>query len=1113
MNEAYKKAYALSAGNAAQKQAIDTTEGPVLVIAGPGTGKTQLLSVRVGRILENSPTLSAYNVLCLTFTESGAANMRDRLSQFIGREAYDVTIGTYHSFGGDIIKSNPQYFTDITLQNPVDDLGRHQILESIVAKLSYSDPLKQTRHHIRDLMGTISEVKRALLTSEDLVKIAKHNLAFHTQTTSQLAEIMNGFGTMNAKLEKLLPYFENIKTMLESLPDSAPHPTYDSLKAIALQDITVALVQAETGDKKALTTWKNKWLEKNSNNQFVFAGELESKRIASLAHVLTKYEAALRARSLYDFDDMILKAIEVLEHNPALKYTLQERYQYILLDEFQDTNAAQLRLMQLLTDNPVSEGRPNVMAVGDDDQAIYAFQGAQYSNMVDFYGMYKDVVVVNLTDNYRSHTDILETAGNVLKQIDARVFARLEGMTKTLVAANSKLPRSQITRQEYLSDVAQSNAIAGQIKTLIDDGVSPSEIAVIAPRHKQLQPLIPYLRNVEIPLRYEKRENILETETIQQIIVMARLAQALASNSTAIANALWPQVLSFPFWKLPVSDIWKLSWQVDSERSSWSEVLLADGHTVRPIGLLLIAVAAKSASEPLEQILDYLTGNSTVETHETDHPQVSSPLREYYLQDAVQAEQPEVFYETVSHLSVLRAKLREHQQVQTDALYLNDFLDLINMYEQAEERIVNTSPYASSNHAVQVMTTYKAKGLEFEHVFLPSLHDDVWGGSGNGGSNKLTIPKNLSPIRHSGANDDERLRVLFVTITRAKYGLHLFSYSQNYAGKATKRLKYLDEEQQPDGSMKTMILPEASRKVLPSDHQPPSLASLELDWRTAHHHGNQADLKAILQDRLKSYQVSPTHLSTFTDLVYGGPSKFFIQTILRFPQAPTIDSLFGSAIHDTLEWVQHQVTEHTQLPTETQYTNYFETRMAKTKLPKDQLAIECERGLAMLSPYLQQRGHIFQPTDKAEYNFRNENVVVDGVPMAGKIDRLEIDTQNKTVTIVDYKTGKSYASWRADPKLHKYKRQLYCYRMLVENSRTYKDYSVAGARLEFVEPNSDGSIVTLELQMNDAEYHETMALVQSLWKHVQELDFPDTAKYPPSLTGIKAFEADLLEMQ
>src|SRR5665647_1201749 len=162
--------------NAAQKEAVDTIDGPLLVIAGPGTGKTQLLSARVANILEKTDSLPQ-NILCLTFTENGALNMRERLTRFIGQAAYDVTISTYHAFGADILRRFPQYFTEYRLENPVDELGKHQIVSGIVETMSYANPLKQTQHHLGDLIATISEVKRALLTSENLRAIAAENIS------------------------------------------------------------------------------------------------------------------------------------------------------------------------------------------------------------------------------------------------------------------------------------------------------------------------------------------------------------------------------------------------------------------------------------------------------------------------------------------------------------------------------------------------------------------------------------------------------------------------------------------------------------------------------------------------------------------------------------------------------------------------------------------------------------------------------------------------------------------------------------------------------------------------------------------------------------------------
>ena len=213
---AFEQAYA--GLNAAQKQAVDQVDGPLLVIAGPGTGKTQLLSARVANIMQRTDT-PAQNILCLTFTESGADNMRERLGRFIGRQAYDVTISTYHAFGSDLISRYPEYFPGTRLLRPVDDLGRRQILLDIVEAMSFRNPLKQTRHHIGDLMGTVSEVKRALLSAADLRALAEQNLQFITATAAPLLAAMAGFTRMPTKLEAARPYFAEI---LRIVSEDAP---------------------------------------------------------------------------------------------------------------------------------------------------------------------------------------------------------------------------------------------------------------------------------------------------------------------------------------------------------------------------------------------------------------------------------------------------------------------------------------------------------------------------------------------------------------------------------------------------------------------------------------------------------------------------------------------------------------------------------------------------------------------------------------------------------------------------------------------------------------------------------------------------------------------------
>jgi DNA helicase II / ATP-dependent DNA helicase PcrA len=1113
----YREAFA--GLNAAQKQAVTTIEGPVLVIAGPGTGKTQLLSVRVAYILEHTDTLPQ-NILCLTFTENGAENMRERLTRFIGQDAYNVHIGTYHSFGGELIKRFPEAFTDTRLQAPADDLTRRQILQGIVDTLAYDNPLKQLRHHLGDLISTISEVKRGLLTAEDLRAIADENSAFILSANLAVQDSFAGLTSMVGGVKKVLPAFEALHAALQPLvPARAVHPQFSPLAVLAEAELAAAIASAGEGkgSTKPLTIWKDAWLAKDSQNRFVFDGALQTRRIRALADVFEAYESALLAGGWYDFDDMILRSIRALEEFPDLRFSLQEQYLYILLDEFQDTNAAQLRLVQLLSDNPVSEGRPNVLAVGDDDQAIYAFQGAQYSNMLDFYHMYRDTTVVNLTENYRSARDILTTARAVARQIDARLEAHFD-INKELVAANPKLPeKARLDRREFLSDVAQYDWIARHIKELVDSGTSPSEIAVLAPRHKQLEPLVPYLAALDVPIRYEKRENILEAPVVKQLITMSKLVIAVHTQDNGRAGALWPQVLSFPFWNIPVSELWQLSWRVNDsartdERIAWSEALLtAESPTLRIAALLFLSLAGRVETDGLEQLLDALIGSEEVVTNEPDHMYVRSPLRAFYTGEDVQKTNPELFYDTLSHLTVLRARLRDHQQTQADVLRLPDFIRFVEMYEAAEERLLNTSPYNQQADAVQLMTVYKAKGLEFEHVFLPSLQDDVWGASSRGNSNKLTLPANLAPIRHAGATDDERLRILFVALTRAKIGLHLLSFAKTYSGRDTRHLKYLNEQQQPDGSFKSLVLPEHAQTVVQSDHQAPGLESLELNWRQRHleARGNTS-LHGLLQSRLERYQLSPTHLTHFLDLEYGGPDAFFFDTILRFPHAPSVDSQFGSAIHEALEWMQQRVNEQGSLPEQAAVTQYFAGRLNRAHLDNNQFDVQKNRGERALRMYLERRGQTLKKGDKAEHNFSNEGVFVDDVRLGGKVDRMEINREDRTITVIDYKTGRSYSKWERELKLHKYKLQLYCYKLLIEGSASYKGYRVPGGRIEFVEPDNDGQIHFLEVTFDETETARVKKLLAAMWQLVHSLSFPDINQYPADLRGVEAFEADLV---
>lgn len=1132
--------------NTAQQKAVDHIYGPLLVLAGPGTGKTQLLSARIAHILKETDA-SPQNILCLTFTEAAAQNMRERLASIIKDDAYDVHINTYHGFGSDIIRSYPEFFEEIDLETgedsrlerPIDDLQRIQIVTNIIGKLPFSSPLIGARHYVKHVSGTISELKRGLYTPDSLRTLADENLKCVHELSPKIAEYLADVKRFPSTADKALALFSGIAAMLESK---------DGLAALAHEELEEAMAEAsDIGKSKPLTAWKNTWLSKNADNQFQFTDEARHLRIAELATVFERYQKALHSKQLYDFDDMILRTIDALQTKDDLRFNLQEKYQFILLDEFQDTNAAQFELVRRLADNPVHEGQPNVFAVGDDDQAIYAFQGAHASNMLQFANEYRDVKVVNLTENYRSHPDIIHTAHNLAAQIESRLHHNLDNVEKTLTAAAEGLPKTAtIQRHEFNGEANEHAWVAEQVAQLVANGTNPSEIAILAPKHALLERSVPFLSALHIPISYENREDILQTPLVRALRSIIELVVAVRDGDDMRINTLMPQVLSLDFYQVPVSDIWKVNWAYRSsdEDRSWVEIAL-DTESLAPHVMFYLTLGLKSAHEPLEYILDYVSGAATLDI-DSELP-YTSPLKQYYFTrsnivgassgDGVQESaenrsesyaaygerdsqgEPQqsaasgsalAYYEMLTNLSTIREHLRARQTGEDELLGLQDFLDFIAAHEAADQPLINTHPIAQAEQSVQLMTAYKAKGLEFEHVFLLSVHDDVWGKKARGNSNKLSLPANLQHIRYQGSSEDELRRILFVAVTSAKHGLYLTSHANKDNGKATEPVKYLLEFEQ-DGERKTTVLPEPKQTLHQTSYDAQAtMQHVETLWHTRHLQLD-ASLKDLLKPRLERYQMSPTHLNTFIDMEYGGPGTFLLQTLLRFPQAPGEDGEFGNAVHAALDYVQRRSGGQGAVSSE-ELLAEFDAQLKRRYIPHDRMDDLRSRGHYALKKYMSARTDMFTKHAKSEVDFRKEGVLLGDAHLAGKIDRLEIDKEAKTIAIVDFKTGKPSEKWGRSVKLLKYKQQLYFYKFLIEGSHTWKDYEVTEARLEFVEPNDDGKIVdALRIEFSEDEEKEMKALIAAVWKRIKELDLPATSGFSEDYKGTSMFIQQLLD--
>ena len=1102
MERKYGEAFA--ALNSRQRQAVETIDGPVLVIAGPGTGKTQLISTRVGHILQKTDT-PADAILLLTFTEAGVQAMRDRLDLLIGRAAYDVNLSTYHAFGAEIFRRYPDYFEGAQL-SLLEDLNADSLLRGIIAKLPYSDPLKFADSYINELKSFISDAKRALLTPEDIERAAADNLKFITHMNKMTTAMSDRFAVVG---KKAVPAFKDTLKELSDYRSTEVMAAIKPLASYAKIELTEAIDDFhKTTKTTSLTEWKRRWLAKDTKGRTIFDGRRANERLLSAAQIYRRYQRQLRQQRLYDYDDMIIRAIEALETNADLRYSLADRYSYIMLDEFQDTNPAQFRLVQLLTDHPVHEGRPNVLAVGDDNQAIYAFQGADHANMTSFVSHYKAVKTITLTDNYRAWPDLIEVSENLSSQIGDRLVNRLD-IAKKLSSAAQNLPGPpSIVARQFKTDAAQYNWLAQEIKRLVTTGLSASHIAVLAPKHRFLAPLLPYLAQQDLPVKYERRENILDEPLIHQLEQMSRLVLAIAGGDVRHSNHLWPEVLSYDFWRVPTETIWRINWQSRQSREPWTSILLNE-ESLKDTAAFFIKLSTLIEIVPLEQQLDALIGLPEA-TKDLRLP-FKSPLYEYYFSDLAATGSAIEFTKLISELSILRERLQQWRQNTQEILGLRALVEFIDGHRAAGISVLNTSPYFDQADAINLLTAYGAKGREFQAVFVIAANDEVWGSASRNQGNRISLPANLSYIRYQGASEDERLRLLYVAVTRARSRLYFTGYDESLAGSKNTYLKYLGIGQDKE-QLVANILPKKFNRVIVDEIESIGLSSVSNYWSQKHLPPFKPQLIDILTPRLKAYKISASDLKRFIDLVNHGPSDFFMSCILRFPAAPTIGDSFGTAVHNTLRFAARILQQEGKLPTEPRIIEIFNAQLQRDELPLDELENLLLRGTACLQTWLEQRGPDLKPGDFYEYDFQNEKSRVGDVALSGKIDRIIIDEKRRVIHVLDYKTGRAYGRWQPGiVKLHLFRQQLMIYKLLIENSARFREYKVEKGIIEFVEPDENGQITRLELDYDNDSMERTIKLIKAVWKSVQSLKFPDISSYPLTFTGIKQFEDDLLK--
>ena len=1140
--------------NAKQKEAVEYIEGPLLVLAGPGTGKTHLLSSRVEYILKSTDT-NPENILCLTFTESGASNMRERLLSTVGAAARKIEIHTYHAFGADLLVQYKNYAEEFSrnLDEPIDEVSQFKIIREIQEDLGARDILKSGA--TADILSTIASAKSARLKGADLVKIAEENEKLSTKMSKAISPIFEGMGRLKfleAVEEVYSPvlqiFLENVST--ENIVGEI-EPISNTL-ARELKNIIDKEREAEKPSVSALTRWRNATFEKDEEGHFRLKDRVANKKLKSLGGIMEKYDARLEAEGWFDFPDMIEQAIEILKTDKGFRLTEQERFQYILLDEFQDTNPSQAELIKLLTDYD----EPNVMAVGDDDQAIFEFQGADASNLLTFQQKY-GAKVINLEENYRSNQEILDFSRKIADQIQGSFVknpmvekqGKLSKELKAFKGAGGK-----IERHEFLTADGEYAFVAEEIRKLIKSGVPQKEIAIIAPKHKYIAPLLPFLKESgEINIAYEKKDNLLEDARLGEILTLARFIYDTSLGKNVSSRLL--EILSFPFWKIPAGEaIRAVAEAKAAHKSGLDYLLLSESPRLRELGEFLAALAMRAFDAPLELMMDYIVGTVAVrlaseigdedDSGEGDGSRVSregalarefrefrSPFIEFY--DREQGEYET--FELYENLAVLREAVLKHTKAQNPRL--RDLISTLDDYKEAGATLSNTSPYRDSADAVQILTAHKSKGLEFEYVFMIATDSLSWG-KAKGNNNTLSLPKNVLQIRHTGITDDERLRLLFVAVTRAKSHLILTSSLKDFSGKSPARLEYLEEYEDGEGNVISPFLAvlqgseenrsaeQTSEKVTlhyEDMNEVRGRVDLRKSWRSAYTKLSP-ELRPILLARMERYLLTASDLTLFLDISYGGPMEFYARKVLRSPREPATEATqFGNLVHAVFERVTNEGISDEEA------REFYRAEAEKTDLGEKEVKNLLEKGDSALGISLETFGEILRNSEekkargvkaRAEVDLRAEHIEVGEVPVTGKLDHIEIDDEKKTIEIFDFKTGKYHKEkWGSVSSLYKYSLQLLFYKLLLNNSATYKKYKVTRGHILFVSPDDEGKVYdkVLEFSEFDREEEKLREMMSAVYKQARTLAFLDDeelrieADKNRSLREMKEFIELLLE--
>ncbi len=996
--------------NKNQKAVVDNIREHVVVLAGPGTGKTQVLSVRTANILKN-PNVSPSNVLILSFTNAAAGTIRERLVEIIEADGYFVEVETYHSLANSIITESEEVSETFGEKIELHDTERIKLIRHILDTLdniSAIRPFRAPYHYEKEIVKNINILKREGVVPDDFSKL--------------LLNISADEEIIQEKHIPRLHQFSRVYKMYEELKDSGQKHVFDE-------------------------------------------------------------------RGRYDFDDMIIMATHVLNHEKNLGKKYREKFSHIMVDEFQDTNKAQLKLLLSLID----QKKTNLCVVGDDDQSIYRFQGASIENFRTIKDSFKNLTQLTLTENYRSTPEILNTSRKLIEQIPSN----------ERISQKHLIPRHRLKSEVFSNGVKslrfnsireEMSFVVDKIKKLVKEkpGDDPySDIAILLRTRKDILPIIDTFMQTGIPYVTDGKEDISSHLRVRQLLSALNLA--INSHNPEHADRYIFELLSSDYFEIDISDMTSLL----------SYVSFKKRHNTEKQTITLFNEITSEFPLPLKfkNPLKLHRFSRTIQRLIKDsRVRPAHQLILQYIKDSGMLEFILAQYEKDQILKVrdLRAvsSFIEYakEQVTTNPLMtITDLMEDINLQQSYG---IGIQGILASSHqkGVRLLTVHSTKGTEFHTVFIPfCIHDKKWPKKLI--TDLIPIPQTILQIPESACSKEEikklhvfdETRLFYVACTRAKANL-FFTAAPIQKDIPSMFLKNMGIEPQ--------LCPVSEENVLRFSidtvkERPPFLQTGE-----------------ILKDYVKYISLNPTNVNNYIRC----KRYFLYNNLLMIPSEFTEGQVFGICVHKALSKVyqaynKRQNLSKRSLPEFGFFENVFKTCLENISSGK-RIEQGCLGKIGELRAWYQQRGKIPASVLFVEKSLGiriNENI-----PFAGRFDRVDIVGSNRNVCVIDYKTGDAYrhiksitdnndpANKDCDPYLH----QLIAYKLILENQP--EPYKVVSCKLEFLEPSKktvkkydieEGEYKTLEPTITDKMVEDMKKLIINVWQRIHNLEFEKLPEY------------------